>query len=179
MTRVTPILLCALVLSGAPAFAASPLQTRSAKAAVVAPHQIEDAGSTAASGQSSTPTSHGTTLGTIEVHGTRAESIRAAQAQVPGSVYAVDGQSLRERAVNNLADALRYVPGVMAGSNAGGDDMVLSIRGSNLNALSYDNSGVALFQDGLPVTTADGNNHNRMIDPLMAATSSSPTASTP
>jgi len=168
LTRVTPILLCALVLSGAPAFAASPLQTRSAKAAVVAPHQTEDAGSKAASGQSSTPTNHGTTLGTIEVHGTRAESIRAAQAQVPGSVYAVDGQTLRERAVNNLADALRYVPGVMAGSNAGGDDMVLSIRGSNLNALSYDNSGVALFQDGLPVTTADGNNHNRMIDPLIA-----------
>jgi iron complex outermembrane receptor protein len=162
------LFLCALVMPGAPAFAASPSQIRSAKAAVAAPHQGGSTSKAASSQTPATPSNHSTTLGTIEVRGTRAESIRAAQAQVPGSVYAVDGQTLRERAVNNLADALRYVPGVMARSNAGGDDMVLSIRGSNLNSLSYDNSGVALFQDGLPVTTADGNNHNRMIDPLIA-----------
>ena len=166
MARVTPLLLCALAMPGVPVFAASP--SKAAEAAIVAPHQADGVVSKTASGQRSEPPGHATTLGTIVVRGTRAESIRAAQAQVPGSVYAVDGQSLRERAVNDLADALRYVPGVMAGSNAGGDDMVLSIRGSNLNSLSYDNSGVALFQDGLPVTTADGNNHNRMLDPLIA-----------
>lgn len=98
-----------------------------------------------------------------------AAAIHAAQAKVPGSVYIVGSDALRQRTVNNLADALRYVPGVMAQSNAGSDDLVLSIRGSNLNSLSYDNSGVALFQDGLPVTTADGNNHNRMVDPLTAS----------
>ena len=169
MARVTPLLLCALVMPGAPAFAAPASFRQPVQAVVVAPQRSDDAVAKALPGPTpATPQSHSITLGTIEVRGTRAESILAAQARVPGSVYALDGQTLRERAVNNLADALRYVPGVMAGSNAGGDDMVLSIRGSNLNSLSYDNSGVALFQDGLPVTTADGNNHNRMIDPLMA-----------
>jgi iron complex outermembrane receptor protein len=166
LARVTPLLLCALVMPGAPAFAAPAPSSQSARTVVAAPQRSDDAAIKAHA--PATPQDRATTLGTVEVRGTRAESIRAAQAQVPGSVYAVDGQSLRERAVNNLADALRYVPGVMARSNAGGDDMVLSIRGSNLNSLSYDNSGVALFQDGLPVTTADDNNHNRMLDPLMA-----------
>lgn len=166
MARVTPLLLCALAVPGTPVFAASPLPGQSIQAAIVAPQRRDDAPVKAPT--PAAPPDHTTTLATVEVRGTRAESILAAQAQVPGSIYAVDGQTLHERAVNNLADALRYVPGVMAGSNAGGDDMVLSIRGSNLNSLSYDNSGVALFQDGLPVTTADGNNHNRMIDPLMA-----------
>lgn len=110
------------------------------------------------------------TLATVEVHGTSSDAtIGAAQAKIPGSVYVVHGETFQQRAVNNLADALRYVPGVMAQSNAGSDDIVLSIRGSNLNSLSYDNSGVALFQDGLPVTTADGNNHNRIVDPLTAS----------
>ena len=169
MARVTPLFLCALVMQGAPAFAAPPSHGPSANLAVDMRDQGEAAaGKTAYGPRSAAPSDHATTLGTIEVRSTRAESIRAAQAQVPGSVYVLDGQSLRGRAVNNLADALHYVPGVMADSNAGGDDMVLSIRGSNLNSLSYDNSGVALFQDGLPVTTADGNNHNRMIDPLTA-----------
>ncbi len=109
------------------------------------------------------------TLDTIEVKGTHVDRLELAQSRVPGGVYLLDGESLRRRAVNNLADALRYVPGVLAESNSGGDDMVLSIRGSNLNSLAYDNAGVALFQDGLPVTAADGNNHNRMLDARMAS----------
>lgn len=109
------------------------------------------------------------TLETVQVQGTREDALRAEQSQVPGGVYLLDAHKFRQRAVNNLADALRYVPGVMAESNSGGDDMVLSIRGSNLNSLAYDNAGVALFQDGLPVTAADGNNHNRMLDPRMAS----------
>jgi iron complex outermembrane receptor protein len=67
-----------------------------------------------------------------------------------------------------MADALRYVPGVLAEGKSTGDDLTLSIRGSNLDAIDYDNSGVKLLADGLPVTTADGNNHNRLLDPLMA-----------
>ncbi|TAL73169.1 MAG: TonB-dependent receptor [Rhodanobacter sp.] len=109
------------------------------------------------------------TLGPVYVIGTDGGDANAHTRKVPGGVYATSGASLKGRAINNLADALRYVPGVMANSNAGGDDLTLSIRGSNLNSIAYDNAGVALLQDGLPVSAADGNNHNRMLDPRMAS----------
>lgn len=109
-------------------------------------------------------------LNPIEVTTTPTDAgIRVQQQLTPGAVHIVDSDTFYQRSVSNLSDALRYVPGVMANSNTGGDDQVLSIRGSNLSALSYANSGIALFQDGLPVSTADGNNHNRLIDPLTAS----------
>lgn len=109
------------------------------------------------------------TLDSIEVRGSRTIStITAQQRLTPGAVSIVNGETLQRRSVSNMADALRYVPGVFMQSNTGGDDGVISIRGSNLSALSYDKSGVALFQDGLPVTSADGANHNRLMDPLSA-----------
>ncbi len=46
--------------------------------------------------------------------------------------------------------------------------MFYSSRGSNLDATDYDKNGVKFLQDGLPVTAADGNNHNRALDPLNA-----------
>lgn len=109
------------------------------------------------------------TLASIEVRGQAPDAaLRAQQKLTPGAVAIVNGDSLTRRAVSNVADALRYVPGVMVNSNTGGDASILSIRGSNLTALNYDNSGVLLLQDGLPVTTADGANHNRLVDPLTA-----------
>lgn len=63
---------------------------------------------------------------------------------------------------------LRYVPGMFTQSSYGSDELFFSSRGSNLDATDYDKNGVKLLQDGLPVTTADGNNHNRVIDPLTA-----------
>ena len=50
----------------------------------------------------------------------------------------------------------------------GNDELFFSSRGSNLDAVDYDKNGIKLLQDGLPVTAADGNNHNRVIDPLTA-----------
>jgi iron complex outermembrane receptor protein len=85
-----------------------------------------------------------------------------------GAVTLVDGDDLRERNTSSLADLLRYVPGVWAESSSGTDAMFFSSRGSNLDATNYDANGIALLQDGLPVTTADGNNHNRVLDPLSA-----------
>jgi iron complex outermembrane receptor protein len=110
------------------------------------------------------------TLGTITVHASgQSEAIQAEQALVPGGVTVVNGLRLQEQPINNVADALRYVPGVYTTSEAGASDEIrISIRGSNLHATNYDNSGVAIFQDGLPVTTASGDNHNRLIDPLTA-----------
>lgn len=88
------------------------------------------------------------------------------RALTPGAVTIIDAASLATRSVNNLSDALRYVPGIWAESTNGGSAMVISSRGSNLDATGYDNNGVRLLQDGLPVTAADGNNHNRFLDPL-------------
>lgn len=84
----------------------------------------------------------------------------------PGGVTVVDGGILRSRNVSSVADMLRYVPGLWVASTNGDDSIFISSRGSNLDATGFDRNGVRMFQDGLPVTTADGNNHNRIIDPL-------------
>ena len=84
----------------------------------------------------------------------------------PGAVSVIEGEDLRQRHVSSLADMLRYTPGVWAASGMTGDSSFLSIRGSNLDATNYDGNGVKLLVDGLPVTAADGNNHNRDVDPL-------------
>ena len=87
---------------------------------------------------------------------------------VPGGVTLVDADELKQRNTSSLADLLRYVPGVWSASAYGGDSIFFSSRGSNLDATDYDMNGIVLLQDGLPVTTADGNNHNRILDPLSA-----------
>jgi iron complex outermembrane receptor protein len=116
----------------------------------------------------STPAT-GTTLETVTVTAQRIkDAIEAEQAPTPGGVSVVDGESLYERSVTSMTDMLRYVPGVWAESGWGSDELFFSSRGSNLDATDYDKNGIELFQDGLPITTADGNNHNRVIDPLSA-----------
>ena len=94
--------------------------------------------------------------------------IEAQRALTPGGVTVVDGNELYSRHISGIADMLRYVPGMFAQSSYGSDELFFSSRGSNLDATDYDKNGVKLLQDGLPVTTADGNNHNRVIDPLTA-----------
>lgn len=87
----------------------------------------------------------------------------------PGGVSLVDINELHDRNVSSIADFFRYVPGVWAPSQSGNDEAFISSRGSNLDANNFAGSGVKLLQDGLPVTAADGNNHNRMIDPLASS----------
>ena len=94
--------------------------------------------------------------------------VETQRALTPGGVTVVEGAELYQRHVANLADMLRFVPGVFSESAYGNDELFFSSRGSNLDAVDYDKNGVKLLQDGLPVTTADGNNHNRVIDPLTA-----------
>lgn len=109
-----------------------------------------------------------TTLDAIQVRSVALDALKAERALTPGGVTVVDGGTFYERTVNNMSDALRYVPGVWTESSAGGDAIFISSRGSNLDATNYDGNGVKLFQDGLPITTADGNNHNRFMDPMAA-----------
>lgn len=94
--------------------------------------------------------------------------LEAEQAHTPGGVTLIDTDTLYQRNTANVADMLRYTPGAWAVSSSGSDAAFLSIRGSNLDAVDYDGSGIKLLQDGLPVTAADGNNHNRFVDPLSA-----------
>src|SRR3954471_20321788 len=109
------------------------------------------------------------TLDTVVVTAERQrDTIEAERAATPGAVTTLDGEKLNERSVTQLADLMRYVPGVWAESYNGNDDVFYSSRGSNLDATDYDKNGVKFLQDGLPVTTADGNNHNRALDPLGA-----------
>ena len=108
-------------------------------------------------------------LETVKVTAQRVQDeLEIERAQTPGAVTVVDGADLYQRNVTGLADMLRYVPGMWAESAAGQDDLFVSSRGSNLDSTDYDKNGVKMLQDGLPVTTADGNNHNRVIDPLSA-----------
>jgi iron complex outermembrane receptor protein len=103
----------------------------------------------------------------VEVHAQQLHlDLRREQALTPGGVTVIDTEQLYQRNMPNLADMLRYAPGVWTDSATGGDGVFISIRGSNLDATDYDMNGVKLLQDGLPITTADGNNHNRLIDPL-------------
>jgi iron complex outermembrane receptor protein len=105
----------------------------------------------------------------VVVSGERARTeVEARRAATPGGVTVIEGEELYRRQVTGLADMLRYVPGVWAESSSGSEELFFSSRGSNLDATDYDKNGVKLLQDGLPVTTADGNNHNRVIDPLTA-----------
>ena len=120
---------------------------------------------TAQAGQETPVTTMDTVVVTAEILEGRLEAERAL---TPGSVTMVDGEEFYQRSVTSLADALRYVPGIWAESVSGSDEIFLSSRGSNLDATAYDKNGVKLLQDGLPVTTADGNNHNRALDPLCA-----------
>lgn len=96
------------------------------------------------------------------------QELEAERALTPGGVTLVDSEDLKGRNISNLADMLRYVPGVFAASGSMGDSTFFSSRGSNLDAVGYDGNGIKFMQDGLPVTAADGNNHNRTVDPLSA-----------
>lgn len=89
-------------------------------------------------------------------------------ALTPGGVTLVEAEDLRERSVVSLGDMLRYVPGMWTATGSTGDGTFISSRGSNLDAVAYDGNGMKLMIDGLPVTAADGNNHNSFIDPLAA-----------
>jgi iron complex outermembrane recepter protein len=96
------------------------------------------------------------------------EALEAERSATPGAVTTLDGTTFNERSVTTVSDMLRYVPGIWAESYNGNDDVFYSSRGSNLDATDYDKNGVKFLQDGLPMTAADGNNHNRAIDPLSA-----------
>lgn len=114
-------------------------------------------------------TGDGRALETVVVTARRiGERLESERAMTPGAVTLLDAETFHGRSVTQLADMLRYVPGVWAESYNGNDDVFYSSRGSNLDATDYDKNGIRFLLDGLPVSGADGNNHNRALDPQHA-----------
>ncbi|MEX0729165.1 MAG: TonB-dependent receptor [Aquisalimonadaceae bacterium] len=87
--------------------------------------------------------------------------------QIPGGTTLVDEARIRDGRTANLADALDLAPGVYARSRFGQVEVRLSIRGSGISR-TFNNRGIRLLRDGLPVTEADGNTRTQLIDPLTA-----------
>lgn len=94
------------------------------------------------------------------------KQVNAERALTPGGVTVIESEDIALRNATAMTDMLRYVPGVWATNGSNADGTFVSIRGSNLDSTNYDGNGVILLVDGLPVTAADGNNHNRDLDPL-------------
>lgn len=111
----------------------------------------------------------GDPLDTVLITASRIDQqARAERDLTPGSITLIDARDLQQRSVTQLADMLRYVPGVWAESQDGGDGVYYSSRGSNLDATGFDNNGILFLLDGLPASAADGTNHNRAPDPQHA-----------
>ena len=136
-------------------------------AAVLSPHALAQTASTP-------PPQEAPQLPTVVIKASKSsdqtrEELEIEQALTPGGVSLVDGESLRQRNVTSLHDMLRYVPGLWTAGGSTGDSTFISSRGSNLDATNYDGNGIKYLQDGLPVSAADGNNHNRQPNPLAAS----------
>ena len=78
------------------------------------------------------------------------------QFDAPGSVHAIDNQTLRNGMQVNLSDALQQVPGVVAlNRNNYAQDVQISIRGFGSRA-PFGLRGIRLITDGIPATIPDG-----------------------
>ncbi|MGH9370736.1 MAG: TonB-dependent receptor domain-containing protein [Vicinamibacterales bacterium] len=76
-------------------------------------------------------------------------------AAVPSSVGVISGAVLEQAPGVNLAETLKFVPGVAAGNVSGVDDLRISIRGAGIRS-GFGSRGVILMADGFPVTEPDG-----------------------
>ena len=114
-----------------------------------------------------------TTLPTVSVHENPPRSLTqpdaataaAALRQVPGGTNLVEARQYEQGRASNLIDILQGQPGIYIGSRGGTDDVKVSIRGAGLDR-PYHLRGVLLLQDGIPISTADGNGDFQWLEPL-------------
>jgi len=92
---------------------------------------------------------------------------RTAIEQIPGGVALVPETAWKETQAATIKDILDYTPGVFA-QPKWGDDTRLSIRGSGLSRY-YHLRGILLYQDGVPLNSADGSSDFHAIDPSAIA----------
>lgn len=83
--------------------------------------------------------------------------------KLPVSVSVVDTTTLARTSQVSLTEALRTVPGVIAGNLFGGDDVRLSIRGSGARG-GFGVRGVGILLDGVPITEPDGQTRLDQLD---------------
>lgn len=89
-------------------------------------------------------------------------------AGVSGGTSLVDPAQLSAGRVANVADALRFQPGVTAQSASGGEAVRLTLRGSGLvRGPTAFGQGVQVLFDGLPLASATGNPYEST-EPLFA-----------
>jgi len=79
------------------------------------------------------------------------------QFDVPGSVYAIDAQTIRNSGPQvNISDVLNRVPGVVAlNRNNYAQDVQISIRGFGARS-AFGIRGIRLITDGIPGSMPDG-----------------------
>lgn len=82
---------------------------------------------------------------------------------LPVSITVIDTNTLGRTSNLSLSEALRTVPGVVAGNLFGGDDVRLSIRGSGVRG-GFGVRGVGLLLDGVPITEPDGQTRLDQLD---------------
>ncbi|WP_337171042.1 TonB-dependent receptor [Gemmatimonas aurantiaca] len=83
--------------------------------------------------------------------------------KLPVSITVIDTNTLGRTSTVSLTEALRTVPGVIAGNLFGGDDVRLSIRGSGARG-GFGVRGVGLLLDGVPITEPDGQTRLDQLD---------------
>lgn len=83
--------------------------------------------------------------------------------QTPGGVEVVPDTAWTDTASETIKSMLDYTPGVFA-QPKWGTDTRLSIRGSGLSRY-FHLRGINLYQDGMPLTNADGSSDFSWIDP--------------
>jgi iron complex outermembrane receptor protein len=94
------------------------------------------------------------------------QSYRQAQQAIdltPGGVEVVPDTQWRDTPATTIKDMLDYVPGVFA-QPKWGEDTRLSIRGSGISRNSH-LRGIQLYQNGIPLSSADGGGDFQEIDP--------------
>ena len=115
----------------------------------------------------------------LRADSTRADSARRARAlnpvvttatrdarqlqRVPVSVSVVDSTTIARTSTVGLSEALRTVPGVIAGNLFGSEDSRISIRGSGARG-GFGVRGVGILLDGVPVTDPDGQTRLDQLD---------------
>lgn len=93
-------------------------------------------------------------------------SIAEAQAAldlIPGGTALVTAREWQDTPAATVKDMLDYVPGVFA-QPKWGEDTRLSIRGSGISRNAH-LRGIQLYQDGIPLSSADGGGDFQEIDP--------------
>lgn len=83
--------------------------------------------------------------------------------KLPVSMTVIDTNTINRTSTVSLTEALRTVPGVIAGNLFGGDDVRLSIRGSGARG-GFGVRGVGLLLDGVPITEPDGQTRLDQLD---------------